>query len=352
MLALSKKKRWSSKGKVLYSIFLIFFVLGIGEIAVRALGFSPWSLARYTFESEPFGPFFEPDARLGYKGRPGVFRLILSDTLRVVVSHDLRGYRITSTFPDPKPDRPEIWVFGCSFTHGFGVNDYETYPWMLQEAFPSHKVSNFGMDGYGTYHALLQLESLMADGDIPELVILAYGSFHNQRNVSSRYWKKALAGRDVAEGIQYPFVRFNASQELIRGMEKPVYKPWPLMRHSALVHYLENTVNNSEYTSLKPFEVTKRVIQRIDAKVSEYGSELLVLNIFRDKESTRMLDSIGGSIKTLDISVDLNDKSVRILPGDGHPNRHGHRQMADELIKYLNTQNLHHSVYSIDQLKP
>lgn len=336
----------------MYILFLISFVLVVGEIAVRVMGFSAWSPDRYTFKVEPGGSFFESDARLGYKGKPGRFQLTLSDSLSVLVTHDSMGYRITSPPSDSTLLRPEIWVFGCSFTHGYGVNDHENFPWMLQEAFTSYQVKNFGMDGYGTYHAYLQLESLLAAGEKPELVILAYGGFHDQRNVNNRYWKKALSGRDIADGIEFPFLRFDDDGELIPGMEKPTYQPWPLMRYSALIHYLENASNNSENESLRPFEVTKDIIQRISAKADECSSDFLLVNIYRDEESNRMLESMGDNIKTVDISVDLNDKSLRILSNDGHPNYKGHRQMAEKLIAYLKTKNLLIHTHGIDAAMP
>lgn len=341
----SKKKKWTWKGRILYVLFLIGFVLAVGEIAVRLMGFSAWSPEKYTFEVEPGDSFFEPDEKLGYKGRPGTFHLTLSDTLKVSVTHDDAGYRITSPPIDSVDDRPEVWVFGCSFTHGYGVNDPDNYPWMLQEAFPSYKVRNFGMDGYGTYHSLLQLESLLEANESARLVILAYGGFHDQRNVNNRYWKKALSGRDIAEGIEFPFVRYNESGELVPGMEKPAYKPWPLMRYSALMHYLENASNRSENEELRPYDVTRDIIHRMSELAASKNSSFVVANIFRHDESTKMMNSLNDGIKTLDISIDLEDASMKILPNDGHPNRKGHLQMAGMLIEYLNTQNLLPQLY-------
>ena len=79
---------------------------------------------------------------------------------------------------------PEIWILGCSFTHGYGVNDMETYPAQLQELMPGYRVRNFGMDGYGTFQNWMTLRHELAKGQKPALVVLAYGAFHDQRNVT------------------------------------------------------------------------------------------------------------------------------------------------------------------------
>jgi hypothetical protein len=46
--------------------------------------------------------------------------------------------------------KPEIWLFGCSFTHGWSLNDEETYPWVLQERLPMYEVVNYGAWRCGT----------------------------------------------------------------------------------------------------------------------------------------------------------------------------------------------------------
>ncbi len=52
---------------------------------------------------------------------------------------DADGWRVT---PKPsKPAAPEIVILGCSFTWGIGVEDTETYPWILgTEAWPDHRI--------------------------------------------------------------------------------------------------------------------------------------------------------------------------------------------------------------------
>lgn len=332
----SPRRKSKLKGNLLYALFLIVFVLAVGEIAVRVMGFSAWSPDRYSFEIEPGDTFFQPDSVLGYRGRPGPFKLILSDVLTVKVTHNAEGYRITEPPNDSMVQRPEIWIFGCSFTHGYGVNDEEAYPWLMQEALPQFTIRNFAVDGYGTYHAYLQLEQLLNRGEAPRAVVLAYGGFHDQRNVNDRHWKKALAGRDIAEGIQFPYYRYTENGNTEVGVESPAYAGWPLMKYSALVHYLESAYSQSESATMKPFKVTRELICKMQKTVEVNGSRFLVANIYQDEGSNQMLQSLDADTERLDISVDLNDESLRILPNDGHPNGKGHRMMADKLLEWFN----------------
>jgi len=332
----SSPKKNKLKGNLLYALFLIVFVLVVGEIAVRLMGFSAWSPDRYSFKVEPGDSFFQPDPVLGYRGRPGPFKLTLSDQLTVQVTHDDEGYRISEPPRDSILVRPEIWFFGCSFTHGYGVNDDEAYPWLIQKALPQYTIRNFATDGYGTYHAYLQLEQLLKQGKTPAGVVLAYGGFHDQRNVNDRHWKKALSGRDIAEGIQFPYYRWTSEGKTEAGIESPAYSGWPLMRYSALVHYLESAFNRSESETMKPFEITKELIHKIHAMVEVKGAKFLVANIYQNQESTNMLNSLDEKIERMDISVDLEDESLRILPNDGHPNAKGHQSMADKLMEWFN----------------
>jgi hypothetical protein len=79
------------------------------------------------------------------------------------VTHFPSKLRIThplATYTDRR-SKPEIWIMGCSFTHGWSLNDQDTYPWLLQARLPQYVVVNYGVEGYGTLHALLQLREAL-----------------------------------------------------------------------------------------------------------------------------------------------------------------------------------------------
>ena len=112
-------------------------VLIVGEIAVRFMGLRPWDPARGRLEQnvEPGGTLFQPDPKLGYVLLPGRYTVTQpSRTWRATHLAPLhRATRPGGVLPGADAGRDEVWVFGDSFTYGWGVDDEETWPWRLQE---------------------------------------------------------------------------------------------------------------------------------------------------------------------------------------------------------------------------
>ena len=44
--------------------------------------------------------------------------------------------------------------FGGSFAFGFGLNDNETMPYLLQKYLKNWKIENYGINGYGVHQML------------------------------------------------------------------------------------------------------------------------------------------------------------------------------------------------------
>ena len=81
----------------------------------------------------------------------------------VVYNLDENGLRRTPSIISNKETKSVVF-FGCSFTFGFGLNDNETIPYIVQEkAGNKFKVYNFGMDGYGTQQMLYVIDHNIID---------------------------------------------------------------------------------------------------------------------------------------------------------------------------------------------
>ncbi|MGO9274647.1 MAG: hypothetical protein ACLQOO_31195 [Terriglobia bacterium] len=97
-----------------------------------------------------------------------------------------QGKRLTSLGP---PSGPMIVTTGCSFTFGFGLNDDDSWPWLLQEHLPDHDVVNVAAGGYGTDQALLAAERQVSRSPGPvAAVLLGFADFQIERNRSSQSW--------------------------------------------------------------------------------------------------------------------------------------------------------------------
>jgi hypothetical protein len=88
----------------------------------------------------------------------------------VAVSTDENGLRITPPAPQAKES---ILFFGCSYTFGHGVNDSETFPYLVGAATAGkYAVYNFGFNGYGPNQMLAALQSGWAETVVRQPPIL------------------------------------------------------------------------------------------------------------------------------------------------------------------------------------
>ncbi len=142
---------------------------------------------RKTFQS-----LHRPDPELGWVLTPESmqYRNRLVDT-QGVLQYDVvysveGGRRKTSATP---PEGPELVTAGCSFTFGHGLNDQDTWPWLLQEKLPNYRVVNAGCMGYGTDQALLAAErEVKLHPKQTSAVVFGFGDFQIERNRCTQGW--------------------------------------------------------------------------------------------------------------------------------------------------------------------
>ncbi len=80
-----------------------------------------------------------------------------------------------------------VAVFGCSFTFGCGVEDKETFPYLLNERFADTVFDNYGVSGFGAYQVLLAIRHVLQQKDY-DLVVYNMIPLHLTRNVDRRIW--------------------------------------------------------------------------------------------------------------------------------------------------------------------
>jgi hypothetical protein len=145
----------------------------------KALNISPF----HSIESLDSPPLYEIDDQLGYTTRPGKHRVAISvgsKTYRFSVTVPQRGLRATAY---QQEDRPmAIYAFGESFMFGWGNNDEQTIPWLLQQKFPQYKVLNLAQNGYGMMQAVVQFGRMKDSIKKEDIIILPYGDFDLVRN--------------------------------------------------------------------------------------------------------------------------------------------------------------------------
>ena len=234
--------RW---GWVVLGILLVGVLMSVSEVVVRLNGFTPYRVSTAAIEVNPGGKWFMKHPTLGYSLIPGKFIITLGSRYSFNVTHLPNTLRITHPidgYLNKDKQKEEIWIFGCSFTHGWGLNDEETYPWLLQERFPEYEIVNFGVGGYGTIHSLTQFREAL-EIKTPKLAVLAYASFHDKRNTFIRNRKKQVQLTKQLGPIFQPYALLDSQGRLQYSFSDVEYREVPLMRHSALVHFIENLYN-------------------------------------------------------------------------------------------------------------
>jgi hypothetical protein len=333
---LSRRKRF-----FFYLIAYTFFALllfSLAEMTARVKGVRPYAVKAADIVVEPGGRFFTANPTLGYTHLPGQFKITLADSYTFKATNLNNTLRVThplNTYP-PEDHKREIWILGDSITYGWSVNDEESYPWLLQENFPDYEIVNFGVSGYGTLHSLIQLREALESGKKPQVVILAYASWHDVRNTFIRIRRKMLASSSSLGSVNQPYARLTKEGKLEIFMDTIAYHEFPLMRYSAFIHALEEIYDRYEERHARSHEVTKAIIKEISDLCRASGITFAVVTLTSDPTTSDMLDHCQREgIKTGSIWVDLNIKENNNLPYDSHPSAIAHQQYAHKLESFL-----------------
>ena len=330
---------------ILFNLFLMLIIIFIiGEIYVRSKGHKPFERPKPEVQVEPGGKYFQTDAELGYTHLPGKFKVTIQEKLTFVTTHRKDTLRITHPVEQDADfaNKEKIWILGCSITHGWCLNDNETYPWLPQEKIPQYEIINFGVSGYGTIHSLIQLQKGLETMPKPKLVILTYASFHDTRNTFSTVRRRIVSSWNFLGPLTQPYASLDKQGKLqLHRADKVVYSPWPLARVSAFINYLEKKYIAQESKKTPFFEISRALVKRIYDICKKEGIPMIVAGIKENQKKMRrmLLYCKKQKIPNVDISVDLTKKEHNFLPIDGHPSALANRKFAKKLFRFLKENN-------------
>jgi len=335
----SRRLGWFIRRSVLVALCgVLLFV--VGETAMRGVGRTPWRPhTAWDMRIEPGGLMYRGHDTLGFTHCPGQFTLTFPDGYLFHMTNDEDGHRITRPLDGPDASgRPRLWVFGCSFTYGLGIEDHEAFPWLVQAAWPDYDIINFAQSGYGTVQSLIQLREALRDRTRPRMAVLTYASFHDMRNALLWRWRKGFSYYRHKGPLQQPYARLRGDGSLAIRMSSAEYRGWPLMRHSALVHSLEQKCDLLlERHVIQSHEVSKALVREFARTCADNSVALVVAIIGEDTASQDMLVFCRRmGIPAVDISVDYHGNlEYNLLPHDNHPNAAAHEIYARKLNEFL-----------------
>lgn len=162
--------------------------------------------------------FFVEDKEQGYRANPGryVFRYVRqhggkSEHIDTVVSVNADGTRFTGN----RPARPlrHIHVLGDSFVFGDGVNDGQTFSFLMQSAFSRDTVHLHALGGYSWANALVTLERLKDRIGADDVIVLGYALYYKERHVAAPARLRSI--RDWM-ATSFPDTKLSANDRLIR----------------------------------------------------------------------------------------------------------------------------------------
>jgi hypothetical protein len=130
------------------------------------------------------GPLFDASESLGYSLRPGRYRIKeeldeRNHVFELTVTD--RGTRATSYFPNQSTRR--IFMAGDSSMFGWGLNDEQTIPWLIQARLPEFQVVNLSLTSYSTIQALLQFRQVTPSLSSNDIVVIEYHQLSNKLNM-------------------------------------------------------------------------------------------------------------------------------------------------------------------------
>lgn len=140
--------------------------------------------------SDP-SPLFINDPVQGYVNNPGEYRISFYRTIarkktqqKVTILRDGSRYTGSGDSASVK-GKPRIHLYGDSWVFGWGVNDEQTFSYLLQKAHPETHVGLFAAGGYSLSNAYRNFQKHKSLLDEDDIVVLGYTDYYKVRDVAA-----------------------------------------------------------------------------------------------------------------------------------------------------------------------
>jgi hypothetical protein len=308
-----------------------FSLVNISYKAGVKFGLFDAKLPKYRINIEP-SPSEQADAELGYKPLPGRYRVTFShlvanwEHLRVNMTQMSDGTRWTGQC-EPNSNAT-VYIFGDSFTAGFGVNDEQTFSFLLQQARKDLCVKLLAVEGYGMTQSFILFNKLRNQIKPNDRIILGYGDFLDDRTMvnPSRLreiedWYKQRYER-LPDSIMLPRAAFDAQGAI---------------RISYVQQRCDENGGYCDQSDPTQDEMT-RVTAALINQITEISAAPVYLLYFDGtRQNPPIFGLLSGSVHKIstlpeDFDYFMSDK---ILGFDAHPGPWWHYAISRKLIETL-----------------
>jgi len=331
---MKQKLKTTLKWVILYPT-VIFLCL---EIAFRILGYDSFHNDDYSIKSSPINAYVG-HSELGIQLNPGKFKITLNDKVKFIAHHENGNHRFVPG--NSNPDSPDVLFLGCSFTYGYGVNDDENFPSLIQKEFPLTSVRNAGVIGYGTVQSLMQLKDAIKKESV-KTVLLNFSSFHFMRNnLSPAYRSNLKIGyqRSSSEvdnqmkNARFPY-KASCDSEIEFQPWETMYSNWTGREWFAAINWMQSGYDSSNEDVEGQVEITACIINEM-VQLCENNEISFGVICLDSSPETKLLQKRLTDVNWLDINFNFKSKKYTNLPYDSHPNKKGHQLIAKRIKLFL-----------------
>jgi hypothetical protein len=239
------------------------------------------------------------------------------------------GYRSLGKSVDVFDRR--ILIFGDSYVFGMGVNDEQTFPYLIQQRNPSSRVESRAVGGYSLVNTLIDLKQIGRDLTKNDIVIVGYGDYFDFRNVAapsrlrdygdpSDNWNRQSVNDN---SVKHPGVKFTSTGSL-ELFYVPIY-----CRFAG--DYCDQDDPSRKYMS----DITSKLFEEI---ANSTVARLVVLHYSGEKGNAG-LSKLSSRIELLSVLPDDFDYDICDNPMgyDAHPGPYWHYAIYRALNGYISS---------------
>jgi hypothetical protein len=279
------------------------------------------------------GPLFRSDALLGYAMLPGRFQITEREggiSHRFSLTVDALGHRVTAFAPKAAARR--LYITGDSAMFGWGLDDEQTIPWLLQTRFPGVEVVNLSLTSYSTVHAKLQLDRTSPAVTADDIVVLTYHPITNDFNVASAEmlyylewgFERQLGDASLLRDMTVPFATIGAGDTLT-------------IHHYAVACALhKSTTGECAHPAQTPSVAVQVTIRTFDALMAEHPAHFVVAFLSGDDTDPVISHLRARGVTIADLRSNPGDPDASDeVSIDGHAGPFWHYNLADRLAGVL-----------------